>query len=755
MPRDLVEPKIRRKLSGLRRSLRLHLAGEGLAWVALALGALVVVTFALDWGSQRITHQHMTVLQRALILLGCLTGVGVVAWRRLLSPLLVPMRENDLALVVERHYPALDDRLISALQFSAAGADTLGASDAMIHEMARQAGELAEPLRFTDPVRKDRLMRRLGLALSAIAVLGLFTAWQPAAMRTWLKRDLLLGLLGDPHWPQDTHLEVRGAPDFRTMRGGSLTLTVDAAGSKVVPAEVVLHMEFASVGSVEEVVPLSSPDAATYTRTFDAVSEPFRFYVTGNDDRTSPYQVRLVDAPELRDVAFTIDFPAYMRMEPARIAGDQGVLSIPPGSWVTVRGLANKDLAAASLFLENEAVGRCEIEPVAAEGGAKPLPRQVAGKFKLAPGKRAQPSLSLRVALTDSDSFTNPRGARYTVVLLKDREPAVQMTLHGIGGQITDKAMIPMTLAAKDDYGVEKLLVEFGLVGISEDAAKLPVREWTPTEKSVQVDHVVDLERLSAGMKPGESLVKVGESVRLVAAGQDAMPPPDGPNVGRSSPATLKIVSEQDLLAGLIQIQKAMREQFRQAMINQGEAAARTESARKAAGDESVPRVAGQPVTVAAETKRQAGESAKLQGQVAASVGTIADRFAQILQQLENNRVGTDDDKRRLKDRILVPMTELSGDPMKKVVADLGAAMDGKAAADVAKDMERIAGLQNGFYKKMESILAEMVQLESAQELERWLKVILDMSGRVKEKTEAERKERERELRDQLKKTAP
>ena len=594
-PRDLVEPKIRRKLAGLRRSLRLHLAGEGLAWVALALGVLVVVTFALDWGSQRITHQHMTVVQRAIILLLCLASVGMVAWRRLLSPVLVPMRENDLALVVERHYPELDDRLISALQFSAAGANTLGASDAMIHEMARQAGELAEPLRFTDPVRKDRLMRRLGLALSAVAVLGLFTAWQPEAMRTWLKRDLLLGLLGDPHWPQDTHLEVRGAPDFRTMRGGSLTLTVDAAGSRVVPTEVVLHMEFASVGSVEEIVPLSSPDAATYTRTFDAVSEPFRFYVTGNDDRTSPYDVRLVDAPELRDVAFTVDFPAYMRMEPARIAGDQGVLSIPPGSWVTVRGLANKDLAAASLFLENEAVGRCAIEPVAAEG-ARPSPRQVAGKFKLAPGKRAQPSLSLRVALTDSDNFTNPRGARYTVVLLKDREPAVQMALHGIGGQITDKATIPMTLSAKDDYGVQKLVVEFGVVGITEDAAKLPVREWPDTEKSVQMDHVLDLERLSAGMKAGESLVKVGESIRLTAAGVDAMPPPDGPNIGRSSPATLKVVTEQDLLAGLIQIQKAMREQFRQAMISQGEAAARTESARKTAADDSVPRVAGQPV---------------------------------------------------------------------------------------------------------------------------------------------------------------
>ncbi len=747
MPRsDLVEARVHRKLSRLRLSLRLHLAGEGLAWVTLALAALVVVTLGLDWGAHKITLQHMTVAQRLVILALALAGVAAVAWRHLAGPQRVPMSEEDLAQVVERHYPALGDRLVSALEFSrVADLEALGASEAMVHRMAAEAGRLAMPLAFTAPIRRDRLWRRAAGALAAAAVLGAFAAWQPETMRTWLRRDLLLGLLGDPKWPQDTHLEVRGAPDFRVMRGGALTLTVDAAGSRVVPREVVLHMAFPSVGTVEETVPASGADAATYVRTFEAVGEPFRFHVTGGDDRTAEYEVRLAEPPELREVAFTVEYPAYTGRGAAEIQGEQGVLSIPVGSWVTLRGRANKDLAAAALFLENEPVGQCAVETAAAPGGGPPAPRQVVGRFKLAAGKRAQPALSLRVALTDSEAFTNPRGVRYTVIPVKDREPAVQMAIRGVGGQVTDKARVPMALSAKDDYGVRRIDLEFGIVGISDEAARLPVREWSATEAAVQVDHALDLSQLSAGMAAGESLVKVGETIRLAAAGQDTLPPPDGPNTGRSSPALLKVVSDADLLAGLIQMQKAMREQFRQAMVLQSEAQARTDSARKVAE-------AGQ---LTAEVGRQAGESARLQRQVAASLGTIADRFAQILDQLNNNRVGTDADKQRLKDRILDPMRDLAAEPMRRAAADLGGTMEGKPADALAAEFARIGGLQDGFYRRMEAILGEMVQLESAQELERWLKAILDMSGRVKAMTEAERKAREQQLRDQLKKVQP
>jgi len=740
---DLVSAPIRRKLARLRLSLRLHLAGEGLAWVVLALAALVVVTLAVDWGTHWITHQHMTVVQRLVILVLALAGVAAVAWQHLVRPQRVPMSEADLAQIVERHYPALADRLAGALEFSrVTDLDAIGASEAMVRQMAAEAEAMAKPLAFTAPIRRDRLRRRAAWALAVVIALGALTVWQPVTMRTWLQRDLLLGFWGDPGWPQDTHLHVRGAPTFRVMRGGTLELVIDAVGSQTVPREVVLHMDFPSVGTVEETIALTSSETTIYTRTFDAVAEPFRFHVTGGDDRTEVCEVQLVEPPELREVAFTIEYPAYTGRGKVEVAGDQGVLSVPVGSWVTLRGRASKDLSAAALFVENEPAGRCEITSTPSSEGGPAAPREVVGRFKVTTAKRSQPSLALRVALTDAEKFTNPHGVRYTLVLLKDREPAVQMAIRGVGGQITQKARIPLTLSAKDDYGVGRMDLEFAIAGVSDEAVRMPVHEWSTIEAAVRTDYVLDLDKLSEGMAEGESLVKVGETIRLAAAARDGLPPPDGPNTGRSSPALLKVVSDADLLAGLIQMQKAMREQFRQAMVLQSEAQGRTDAARQAAEAGQTP----------AEVERQASESARLQKQVSASLGTIADRFAQILEQLDNNRVGTDADKQRLKEKILDPMRSLAGESMQRVVADLDAAMK---AENKTAELTRIAGVQEGFSRQMESILAEMVQLESAEELERWLKSILDLSSRVKAMTEAERKAREQQLRERLEKVRP
>ena len=776
---DLVQPKIRAKLGRLRLSLRAHLAGEGAAWTLSALAALVAVTFILDYGSHRITHQHMTVVQRLIILGLCVAGVAAVAWRHLVRPLLVPMRDEDLALLVERRHRSLADRLISALQFSRAaeiksarvacprsrsrghesGAtenmprptaawachppegelpQTPGVSQAMILKTAAEANAAALPLRFTDVLRHDRLRRYGAVALAAWLPLVAFGLWQPATARLGLERTILLT---DAQWPRETYLSVPGGPHLRALRGGTLRITVEADAAHVVPREVTFHTEFPSVGLVEETVPLAT-DGHTYVKTSDAVGEPLRFYVTGGDDRTPPCDVSLVEPPELRDVAFTVEYPAYTHRAAETIPGDQGVLTVPVGSWITVTAAATKDLARAAVHLDGAEAGECEIRPQAAAtaagaSAASPAPRRLRAKFKAVP-RSPQPAMALEFVLTDTEGFSNPRGARYTLLLVKDREPAVLASARGVSGQISERAMIPMTIAAKDDYGVAEVALEWEIVGVSSKAIRLNVRRLDPDARAVQEDYAFDLQRLAAGLKEGETLVSAGETIRLTAAARDALPAPDGPNWGRAGPLTFKVVPDAELLAAMIQMQKAMREQFRQALVMQTEARTRTDAAAREAAR-------GQ---VTAEMARLADESAKGQQQVAARIAVVTDRFVQILAEMNNNRVGAEPDKRRLQERIIAPLTALSGEPMRRLAADLRGIMEATDAAAAGEALAAAGRTQAEFGRRMEAVLAEMVQLESAQELERWLKMILDMSKRVKDKTEAQRKDEERRLRD-------
>ena len=733
---DLVQPGIRRKLRRLRLGLYGHLAGEGLAWTALALAALVLVTLAVDYGSHRITHQHMTVAQRLVILAACLAGVGAVAWRRLVRPLLVPMSDEDLALVVERYHGRLGDRLISAVQFSRMpGGRPTGASEALVLKVAEEANAAALPLRFAAGVRHDRLLRWGGMALAAWVAVTALAAARPDLARLWLARTVLLA---DAEWPRETYLTVEGGPVLRALRGGTLKVAVTADPAHVVPDAVTLHMEFPSVGTVEETVAPASGDGHTYVKTFDVVSEPFRFHVTGNDDRTPPCEVRLAEPPELREVVFTVDAPAHTHRPRETVSGDQGVLTVPAASWISVSALANKDLVRADLRLEGAAAGECEVRPADVRGRA--VPRRISARFK-AVSPAAQPAVALQFALTDTEGFITPRGARYTVLLTRDREPAVQAAARGVSGQISDRAMVPLAVSAKDDYGVLGIYLDWEIVGLSEKPIRLPVRDPAGDQREVKADPVFDLERLSAGLGPGESLVKAGETIRLAAVARDGLPEPDGPNWGRSNTLSFRIVSDPELLAAMIQMQKAMREQFRQAMVMQAEAQAKTEAARREAAR-------GQ---VSPEMVRLAGESAKGQQQVAGRLAAVTDRFRQILTEMNNNRVGAEPDKRRLQEKIIAPLAELGGEPMTRLAADLRAIMDARDDAAAGQALEPAAAAQAAFYRRMEAILAEMVQLENAQELERWLKMILDMSKRVKDKTEAERKAEQQKLLQRLK----
>ena len=252
MPKgELVTSDIRRKLSRLKGALRGRLLGEGLGWVVVALVALVFVTLAFDY------TLRLDLPLRIAIMLCALAAVGFVAWQRLLSPLLVPMTAQNLALLVERRFGQLDDRLISALQF--ADGDDLegyGMSRQMIHKVADEANRLASPLNFASVINARGLLHSLGGATGAIAVLAVFAVFQLPTLERWFERNVLLA---DIDWPQDTYLRVVAVDanqmdadgDFTVLRGEDLSIVVIADG-EVQPPSISLHADYPSFGQTVE-----------------------------------------------------------------------------------------------------------------------------------------------------------------------------------------------------------------------------------------------------------------------------------------------------------------------------------------------------------------------------------------------------------------------------------------------------------------------------------------------------------------------
>lgn len=717
----LISAGVRRKLSALRRVLRAHIVGAGLSWVVLALVGAVFLTLGVDRGLD------MDRAQRALIVGISLAGVGYVLWRFLLRPLRVPMGPEELALVLERHYGQLGDRLISALQFAAHDTSRAGASEDLIRAVARQANALTEKLNAAEPVEATRTLKRMSLAGGAVAVLAVFTIFNLQLMGLWFQRNVLFA---DVPWPRQTYLSVEGGPEFKVVRGGPLAVEVRADADHVVPREVTFHMDFPGLGMVAENIAPASPGGNTYVKTFDNVADVFRFYVTGNDDRTDWCRVIVVEPPMLEEVRFTVEHPGYMNRPAAEVSSEHGVLSVPAGSRMLIDGRANKHLAAGRMLLDDKVVADLRVKTVPGPDGAD-APVGVSGTLLLP--ERIQPrSLVLRFELTDSEGVTNRRGATFALRIEPDRAPTLSMRRKGVRGDVTAVATIPLDIRARDDYGVAGLQVAVkptappAAATQPTTAASQPAGERTldvagasQADKDVQIEYGLDLR--------GMGLI-AGQLIRVRALARDTLPESfGGPNFAESPALTFKIVSEDELMAELVRREQEIRQEFTRAVNLQAEVRDRVRAARDqlAAAGKIDQQVTGNLAAAGRD-----------QGRVAASCSVVAGQFQEVLDEMNYNRIGDPLNKARLVDRIITPLRGLSEKPMLDVAQAVAGASKDTDAASLREFTARSAEVLDGFHKRLEAILEEMKQLESRQELARVLKRIISDVSEVKKAIE-------------------
>ncbi len=682
-----LDHKVTTRLRVVGARVRRYVLVEGLAWVMgfLLLGA--GVQLALDYGTR-----GLRLSMRASLLGVIVIGVVWQVWKRLARPLRVRPQLWDVANLVERRYPELSSSLISAVRFARGEVGPAGInSPELVASVIADVGARSAKLDF-NAVLDPRRVRQAVAALLVMAAVGTgATAASPEVVGLWFRRNVLL--TNDP-WPKQTHLivDIEG-DELIGARGDDLIIQAHAQG--VQPREVDIVFETASGDRGREVmVTVGSQGSYRYRYTFKKAQEDFVFHLEGGDDRTEPIHARLLERPRVSESEMRITPPAYTRGDAVTLGDGERAAQALPGSTVTISVLTNKPVTQATLM-----AGRRKVaEAITADG------RLVA---TFAP----QETHTYHFALTDEVGLDNRRPVRFSLRVVPDEPPRARMKLPGVGDMITPDAVLPIEIECADTFGLAsaELVYRVSREGADDVTIPLPTFKQHLTNFTTSISWPVATDNLVAG----EVL-----TLWVRAADFNSV---TGPGRAASPEVTLRVVTREELLEELSRREQEYRVEFERLIDSQERLRGSLLSifGRFRENDRL-----DTLVTDLAQPERR-------QRNIAGSVNVIRQQFEQILASLVVNRLDNKEERERLGDQIITPLTQLAKRGL-VAAADMIRQWSREATAEKA---DQIDPQQVAVLSQMRSVRDNMIQWEGYQEVVSMLRDIIRLQQELQNET--------------------
>jgi hypothetical protein len=530
--------------------------------------------------------------------------------------------------------------------------------------------------------------------------------------------------------------------------------------------------------------------AQRYRYLFQHVMEDLELEIVGGDDRVDGLHLRVVERPQIVGISADLQYPDYLLRQPHTLEEVSGRLELPEGTTATIRIESTKRLRRVQVQASVNQQRPIEL-PVAIASRNDKIAKEGTGGADMDDGRTFAFSLDLvredqvlLITMQDQEGVHNRIPYRLLVSVVHDLAPEVSVRPYGIGSAVTSQASIPWLGMVRDQYGLDQIWFSYSL---DQEAPKRRPMRHPPQRKRTfdqfdQFDlNVIDPEtgRLRDQWKPGQQLsisIQASDAYDLLAA----------EHVGSSQRFLLDIVTPSELYAILEKRELGLRQRFEsiyEKMSASSDLLYRIGSAEPIApghdnrttNDDSVDsnstgqqtndparadRVAdnldqnrlGQDLPEVSDRIRRRDRlrvASLLQNtkQSAQETSGVADGFAEIVVELDNNRIGSPELKHRLRQRIAEPLIEIATGQMPDLERLLERFQNTSPQGTSQTDALRTAREQSDqVLLAMKEVLGRMLELESYNELVDLLREITNSQQQLNEKTIEEQRARLRRL---------
>lgn len=709
--RDLLAP-----LDQLGRTLRRRAVVHGFCRTLAILLGFVTVHFGLD----------------RLLLLGVgpraalvAVVVGIAAyqlWTSILRSMIMPIRATDVAALLERRFPALDDRLVSAVSFLTGPAlRPESDSPALVGAVVSEAADQMSTLKSREVLHHARHFRLLAVGLAALSIAFAATLAMPDTVATYLARNF--GLQDLP-WPSRVVLTVEGFRDGKLRRPMGDNLLLVARAEDEMPRG--LRAEFEVAGTTGPLRDMVQHGENRFVLDYGPLQQSMRVRFSiwrfGVDEKTPWYDIEAVERPSIKEVHIEIAPPAYTELPRFALATGQTSADILRGARVSLDATVGKPVVKATLRTADRAVTDASIEP---EGRLR---------AEFLPAR----SGTYYFDLADAEGLNDVNPVTYSFVLQNDPPPKVRFILPGAGDMLTPEAILNLDAECEDNLALREVNL---LHRVDRQAAVSATSQPTMTRQPLP-DLVSKQTRYSRkDVLPVSALgTKAGDHLTLQLQARDYQPTAESgvaiekeprsdrpkvsanPGLGESQAYRFRIVTPEELLAELSRREMEWRREFEQAIKSQ-------EQVEKRLQDLSSPSSAAPTLT---ELIARLGPEERAQRQQIGRLRTIARQFEQVLSELEINQLASSPVRRRLDGGVIRPLRRL-------IETDVPAAADGIQRLQAAYTADRAADVQQvqrRLVQSMYAVLANMLKWEGYGETVAALRDVIRLQGNLNRETQ-------------------
>lgn len=374
------------------------------------------------------------------------------------------------ALEVERHFPDLQARLLTAMEQKRHWPDGYGfLQQKLLEETLTHAN-----IHSWDDIVPKRQLRVAGitnglLAAIFLSALSFLSFASPIAVDR--QDDLQLAAAGEVY-------KVTVEPGNVERERGT-DLVVLARFQDKLPEEVTLI-------AGEQTIPMSKSMLAdpVFAARVVNLQADLRYHVVFGSQQSAEYTVKVFEYPALEQMDARIEYPQYTSLEPAVIEDTLRVSAVE-GSHLTLSLFLNKPVAQARLVADDR-------EPI--EFASTDQPKMMQARHQLLQSGRYQ------LELVDAEGRKNRDEVEISLEALPNLPPELQVQFPSRDLRVSPLEEIALQASVWDDFGVNRYGLSYSLPGA--EPVSLELGQGAAAKEKKQLDHLLALESLS--VKPDQ-----------------------------------------------------------------------------------------------------------------------------------------------------------------------------------------------------------------------------------------------------------